>query len=235
MTSNNLRTKNLNFFKDLLSFTVGKWYWLVLLLIASMGLSLIYSVFVVTPLYVSTGKIYIQNQEREDQSLNTAELAISSSLMKDFQNWIVDRAILNIVEEEMENRYSYNTLTRAITLENPEGTRFIEISVKTPSAADSKQIVDSLLEVSQDKIKDWLGTNCIKVIRTGSLASKPSVPNVTANVVRGGAIGVLAFFFLAFILYFFDDSIQNADDVEKYLGLTVLANIPFNQNKLRSK
>ena len=227
----NLKTKNMNFFKDLLQYTAKKWYFFILFLAIGTIASLIYSYFIITPLYVSTGKIYIQNQNREEQSMNTSELAISTSLTKDYQDLIVDRAILNIVSNEMDHKYSYSYLKNAISVDNPGGTRFIEITVMTPDPADSKQIVDSLLNVSQEKIVDWLGIDRITVIRTGSLVSKPSIPNVQNNLLIGIFAAVIAFFILAFALYFFNDKIQNPSDVEKYLGLTVLGNIPFNQRK----
>ncbi len=230
MPSDNQKPKNITFFKDLLRYTASKWYYLLCLLAVGLIAALLYSNFIVTPLYVSTGKIYIQS--KEEQTMTTSELAISTSLTKDYADLIVDRAILNIVADEMDHEYSYNYLKNAISVENPEGTRFIEITVKTPDPADSKQIVDSLLTVSQEKIVDWLGIDRITVIRTGSLAAKPSVPNIPKNLLRGAAAAVIAFLFLAFALYFFNDSIKDASDVEKYLELSVLGNIPFNQSKL---
>ena len=63
------------------------------------------------------------------------------------------------------------------------------------------------------------------------MPDRPSSPNMKKNC----ALGLLAGFVLAMavitILYLLDDTIKTEDDIEKYLGMTTLAVLPYNGRK----
>ena len=151
--NDNKRTNKLNI-KELIFVALGKWYIFCTMLCAFVFVSLIYTYFLVTPLYDSTGKLYITNKTSDN--ITTGDLSISLYLANDYVNLIVDRAVLDEVSRDLNNKYSYAQLRSAITITNPENTRFLEITARTPSAEDSKKIVDSVCKVSQEKLVELL-------------------------------------------------------------------------------
>ena len=232
MSENNKNNANINF-RDLAVFCLNKWPVFLTIISAFVICALIYSYLMVTPLYDSTGKIYIMNKSSDN--ISTSDLSVSSYLTRDYENLIADRAVLEEVAKKLDNKYTYVELRNAVTLNNPEGTRFIEITVRTPSANDSKIIVDTVCEVSQEKIIELLGIDRVTIIRNGSISSKPTVPNTLGNVLKSLIIAVLCYIVLMLSLYVFDDKINTQEDVEKYLYISVLGNIPYNKNKARAK
>lgn len=230
--NDNKKTNKLNV-KDLISIALSKWYIFCSLLCAFVIVSVIYSFLLVTPLYDSTGKLYITN--KNSQTINTGDLSVSIYLANDYVNLIVDRAVLDEVSRDLNNKYSYAQLKSAISVTNPEDTRFLEITARTPSAEDSKKIVDSVCKVSQEKLVDLLGIDRVVIIRGGNLSNAPSVPNVKRNVFNGIIVSVFIYALLVCALCFLDDKINKPEDVEKFLGLSVLGNIPFNQSKSKAK
>lgn len=232
MPENNRNNLNINF-KDLAVFCLNKWPVFLTIISAFVICALIYSCLMVTPLYDSTGKIYIMNKSSDN--ISTSDLSVSSYLTRDYENLIADRAVLEEVAKKLDNKYTYGELRRAVTLNNPEGTRFIEITVRTPSANDSKIIVDTVCEVSQEKIIELLGIDRVTIIRNGSISSRPAVPNTSGNVFKSIIIALLCYIVLMLLLYVFNDKINTQEDVEKYLYISVLGNIPYNKNKARAK
>ena len=232
LNNDNKRTNKLNI-KDLIFVALGKWYIFCTMLCVFVIVSLIYSYLLVTPLYDSTGKLYITNKTSEN--ITTGDLSISLYLANDYVNLIVDRAVLDEVSRDLNNKYSYAQLRSAITITNPEDTRFLEITARTPSAEDSKKIVDSVCKVSQEKLVELLGIDRVVIIRGGNLSNAPSVPNIKKNVINGIIMAVFIYAVLVCALCFLDDKINKPEDVEKFLGLSVLGNIPFNQNKSKAK
>lgn len=230
MALNNSAPKNALNAKDIILIALQKWFLGVAIVFLCGILSLIYSYFIVTPLFDSYGKIYIQNKENE-QNITSGEIAISTYLTKDYSNLIHDRAILDDVAVAMQNKYSPSQLVSCITVNTPDNTRFIEIMVRTPSAADSQKIVNYLLEISQEKIVEMLGIDRITIIRNGDLPKAPSVPNVSRNLLYSIILGLVIYGLFVLAIAFFDDKIKDSNDVQKYLQLSVLANIPYNQNK----
>ena len=120
-----------------------------------------------------------------------------------------------------------------LTIENPEDTRFIEITARTDSAEDSKKIVDAVCKVSQEKIIDLLGIDRVTIVRNGNIPKTAAVPNVTRNLLSSFVLGILLFIAVILMIYFFNDKITNPTDVKKYLEISVLGDIPNNSAKAK--
>lgn len=219
--------------KEIVYLALNKWVVFAIIVISCIIAALVYSYVFVTPLYDSTGKIYIMN--KNTQTINTSDLSVSSYLTRDYENLITDRAVLDEVARELNDEYTYSELKSAVSIKNPDNTRFIEITVRTTSAVDSKKIVDTVCRVSQQKIIDLLGIDRVTIVREGNIAQGPSVPNTVNNVKAGVFLAIVAYVLALVALYLFNDKINSTDDVNKYLDLTVLGNLPYNQAKARSK
>ena len=99
----------------------------------------------------------------------------------------------------------------------------------------AKTIVDKLTDVSLKRIAEIMETEEPNIIDYGHIAEYKSSPNVKKNAAIGGAACMLiaaAFYIIRFIL---DDSIKNSDDVERYLGLNVIGQIPMDGKVSRKK
>ncbi len=210
-----------------------RWYILIVLLVICIFSAVIYSNFIATPMYDSTGKLYIMNKQSEN--ISSSDLSVSIYLTKDYEELIVDKAVLDEVSDELDNKYSYAQLRSAVTVVNPENTRFLEITVRTPSAVDSKKIVDSICEVSQEKIVELLGIDQVVIIRKGDIASAPSSPNTSGNIMKSILVAFIVFAGIVVLICFLNDKINGPEDIEKYLDISVLGNIPYNQNKKKAK
>ena len=219
--------------KDLMYTVLTRWYNLIVLLVICIFSAVIYSNFIATPMYDSTGKLYIMNKQSEN--ISSSDLSVSIYLTKDYEELIVDKAVLDEVSDELDNKYSYAQLRSAVTVVNPENTRFLEITVRTPSAVDSKKIVDSICEVSQEKIVELLGIDQVVIIRKGDIASAPSSPNTSGNIMKSILVAFIVFAGIVVLICFLNDKINGPEDIEKYLDISVLGNIPYNQNKKKAK
>ncbi len=231
MSSNNNKTTNSPDIKSVLFTALQKWYILFITLAVCVISSLIYSYFLVTPLYDSTGKIYIMRKDSE--TVSSSDLSVSSYLTNDYENLIVDRAVLDEVSRLLDYKYSFSQLRRAVSVENPEDTRFIEITARADSPEDSKKIVDAVCRVSQEKIIELLGIDRVTIIREGNLPKNASVPNITKNLLNSLMLGFLLFIAVIFAIYSLDDKINRSEDVKKHLEISVLANIPYNSAKAK--
>ena len=104
MSSNNTKATGILNVKELLFIALKKWYLLCIILAVCMVSSLLYSNVLATPLYDSTGKIYIMRKDAE--TVSTGDLSVSSYLTRDYENLIIDRAVLDEVSQMLDNKYS---------------------------------------------------------------------------------------------------------------------------------
>lgn len=58
--------------------------------------------------------------------------------------------------------------------------------------------------------------------------TRPSKPNVSLNLALGGVLGLMFGLGLAFFLEYMDTTVKSLDDVERFLGVPVLAVVPRN-------
>jgi capsular polysaccharide biosynthesis protein len=70
------------------------------------------------------------------------------------------------------------------------------------------------------------GRITMEKLETPSAPSDPSGPRVRVNTLAGGVLGALAGVLLAFGTLYFDDTLKNRRDLERYLGWPVIGSIP---------
>lgn len=84
-----------------------------------------------------------------------------------------------------------------------------------------KKYQDSLLAKSADRRLENA-----KVLSLAAVPLKPASPNLPLNLALGLVLSLVTSFSVAFSLEYWDDSLKNPEDVERYLGRTVFASVP---------
>ena len=186
----------------------------------------------VVPEYQSTTKMIILTKQ-DVSTITNADLQASSSLTKDYIELVKSRTVIEGVITDLSLDMSYEGLLSKLQIDTPEETRIIEISVSDESPNRAAQIADTVRQSASEHIQQVMNTEAVNVVDKANIPASPYKPNIKKNAVLGGAAG--AFLCIVFICAIFlaDDTIKNTEDVEKYLNLSVLGNIP-SENK-RSK
>lgn len=220
--------------KDMMYLLLDKIWIIVIVAIICALLAALGTKLFVHPKYESTTKLYVIN--RQDVSkLTSADLAIGSQLTKDFQILVKSRPVTEQVIAELNLNISHEYLISCITVNTPEDSRVLEITVTYTDPYTAKKLADALGNVSALKMVSILEMEKANTIEPGNVPFSPSSPNVAKNGILGGILG--SFLVIAFVLvvYFLDDSIKDSEDVEKHLGLTILGNIPVDEDLLESR
>ena len=121
---------------------------------------------------------------------------------------------------------TYEQLKQKISIGNPQDTRILSITVTDPDPQRAKKIVDSVANVSSEYIGDIMEMIPPKMIEDGQLPTQKSSPSNAKNAMLGAMLGMILTCGLITLQIILNDTIQTEEDVEKYLGLTVLAEIP---------
>jgi len=218
---------------DILNKLIEKWYIVVASIVVFVVTAYIYVNFFCTPMYTSTAKLFIFNTETEGQS--TSEVTISTYLARDYAELIVDRTVLETVIDNLDLKFSYGALKSAVSVDNPEGTRILEITAKTSSGKLSKEIADEVCKVAQEKIVDLMGIGRVNIISKGHIPSNPSHPNKGQFIWTAFAASLIFSALIIFLLLITSDKIESEDDVQRYLDLSVLATIPYASTTAKRK
>ena len=171
-----------------------------------------YTQFMMTPIYSSTSSMLVLSKETTLTSL--ADLQLGASLTSDYTVLITSTPVLEQVIENLKLDMTAEDLRKTISINNPTDTRILEITVNNADSALAKEIVDKMEVVPP------------KIIEVGKIATIRTSPSVKKNAEIGFLLGFVACAAIVVVLTIMDDTIKTEEDIEKYLGISVLAKVP---------
>lgn len=198
--------------------------------IVSGGLSGAFSMFVLTPQYTSTAMVYILSKETTLTSL--ADLQIGSQLTKDYRIIVTSRPVIEDVVRRLGLALTYEEMLEKITIDNPSDTRILSIRAQDPDPYLAKSMADAVARTSSEYIGDIMEMVPPKIIEDGVVATEKSSPSNSRNALIGAFLGMLLVCGITVAGVVLNDTVQSEEDVEKYLGLTVLASIPRREGEV---
>ena len=192
-----------------------------------------YTQLFMTPVYSSTSSILVLSKETTLTSL--ADLQLGASLTSDYTVLIKSSPVLEQVIKNLKLDMTAEQLRQNIAINNPTDTRILEITVSDTDPEMAKEIVDEIADVSSSYIGDKMEVIPPKVIEVGKIATKRTSPSVKKNAAMGLLLGILACAAIVTVFAVMDDTLKTEEDVEKYLGVSVLAKIPDRKDYINMK
>ena len=207
-----------------LAYALLKRIWLILAVaVVTACITAGYTHFRIEPTYSSTSTMLVLTKETTLTSLT--DLQIGSQLTKDYSVLITTRPVLEEVIENLGLKMGYKSLKGKISVENPEDTRLLFITVTMNDPQQAKAVVDELSIVSSEFIGDKMEVTPPKIVEEGEVGSKNG-PSVTKNAMMGFIIGAFLVCVVIIVLELLNDTIQKEEDIDRYLGIPTLAIIP---------
>lgn len=196
--------------------------------------ALLVSYFIITPKYESVTKIYVISKTNAD-TMTYSDLQAGSTLTKDYKELVKSRPVLEEVLAETGIDVELKDLEEQITVEVPTDTRIVSITVEDKDPYEARIIADSVRIAASKHIREVMDTEAVNVVEEASLPIEKSSPSILMNTAIGYAVGLFLAIAIVIINYIMDDTIKTPDDVEKFLGVSVLGSIPYSENDLSDK
>lgn len=205
-----------------------KWKLLFIALLAGAVVGGAYCAFLLETTYRAEASLYITSNE---SLLSFSDLQLSSALTEDYAYIIKSRTVLERVIDEQQLDMDYKQLGEIVTVTNPDSSHVIRIGVTTTDPQMSRNIANSLLNISADQINQIVGNGMPSVIDESVIHAVAEVkPSMKKYCVLGG---ILLFVLAAGVLIvrmLMDTTIKSEDDVTRYLGVPLLASVPYAKN-----
>ena len=187
----------------------------------------------IEPLYTSTSSLLVLSKETTLTSI--ADLQLGSQLAADYQVLIKSTSVMEEVIDDLKLKMSADQLRGSISITNPADTRILEVTVTNTDGELAKKITDKVVEVASDYIGDKMEVVPPKIIEKGKIPTVQSSPSMSKNVMMGILLGIVLCCGIICVITIMDDSIKSEDDLEKYLGITVLASVPDRKDYINQK
>lgn len=203
--------------------------WLLIVLITVLGAVAggVYSKTSSSVTYESTAKIGVLLDEKTLAATNNTE--ITNQLLSNYQSVIASHDTLESVIAKLGLQETIAQLEGQLTTEIISNTNTIAVSIIYEDATLAKQIVDEIVIVSTQYMKDLMETDSVQMISLGDVSVGLVSSNMARNALIGGVIGAFLVCGVIVLINILDNSIKSEDDVERRLQLPVLSALPESQ------
>ncbi len=190
------------------------------------AISLAYSIFLVTPQYSSTTKVYVVNQKKGDKEITTQDVQLGSLLIKDYKEIILSNKVMEDSAEKSDLGITAKQLAGKVSVDAPKDTRIISITVRDKDPQVASQLANTVKEVSADQIKEVTKIDDVTTLEEAKAAASPSSPNIPKNAILATALGFIIAVAGVVLFELLDDRIKRAEDIEDGMGLVLLGVVP---------
>lgn len=184
------------------------------------------TMLLVTPKYESTTKIVVLSKQ-DSNTLTNQDMQISTSLTKDYVELIKSRTITEGVIAQLGLDMTHEQLLKKLSVDTPTDTRVVSITIKDTDPYTAAEIANAVRDVASKHIQQVMDVKAVNVVETANIPDEPSSPSLLKSGVIGAALGILLSLAIVVIVYLMNDTVKTPEDVEKYLGLSVLGTIPY--------
>lgn len=191
-----------------------------------------YTSFLVTPLYSASSMMYVMPDNSNSMNSSTlSDMQVGQQLTSDYSSMIKSRSFMEDVIKKLNLTIDYQQLLEKVEVTNPTSSRILQVTVNDPNPQTAADIANEMASVAESKLKEITGMQAIKIYEEAAVPDRPSSPSLKKNCALGLLAGLVLAMAVVTILYLLDDTIKTEDDIEKYLGMTTLAVIPYNGRK----
>ena len=190
-----------------------------------------YTSFLVTPLYSASSMMYVMPDNSNSNSSTLSDMQVGQQLTSDYSSMIESRSFMEDVIKKLNLTIDYQQLLEKVEVTNPTSSRILQVTVNDPNPQTAADIANEMASVAESKLKEITGMQAIKIYEEAAVPDRPSSPSLKKNCALGLLAGLVLAMAVVTILYLLDDTIKTEDDIEKYLGMTTLAVLPYNGRK----
>lgn len=194
----------------------------------------LYTFVFVTPKYTAETSIMVQVDISQTTTTEQSAITVAQNLMATYKEFVISNLVLESVIEDISDlspNYSLETLRNSISVSSSNSVLIIYIEVENESRELAQEIANQLVENSIQIANDdtygyVLLQNKLKLLDDALLPQAPSSPNKVLNVIISVLIGGILSLGIVFVKELLNNKFQTVQDLEKTLGVNVIASVP---------
>ncbi|MBR3362383.1 MAG: hypothetical protein IKG40_00485 [Bacilli bacterium] len=209
-------------YKELISFFISKIYLVILFVLIFTGLGYLYFAHVQTPLYQSSTNVILVSEQKENTT--QSDLNMNHQLVSTYSEIIKNNSVLDKVIKNLNLNTTSEKLAKKIKVSAVNNTEIIKIEVLDKSPKQAYIIVNEVTDTFIKKVNEVFSLENVEILSKAKIAKEPYNIDLSKQLILSAAGGILISFIVIFLIYYFDTTIKNVEDIEK-LGLTALGKV----------
>lgn len=213
--------------KDFLGVFKRRKLFIVFSMFISIVLAFLLSFYVIKPNYTVSTSIIVG--KTNDESINQAgynNILLYQNLLKTYSEIIMSNTVSKQAGEKLRGEYTEKQILRLIKVIPKENTQILVITAQESSAEKAIELLNAVSSSFIEQASKVYPSISVEVLDRAELSSSTNS--------RGKGLVFLVVLFIesmlllgtVFLMEYFDLTIKNENEIEKYIGLKVIGTIP---------
>ena len=184
-----------------------------------------YTYFMVTPLYQTASKMYVASATY-NSVVDIYDMQLGSQLALDYQQLILSRSLMEDVAEALELGIEPAGIASMVSVNNPEDTRIIEITVTCPDPQLAADLANEIAYQASVHLPRIMESPAPNIYEDALVPEQKTSPSYSRNTLLGAMALAVVYCGILVVRYLMDDSFTTPEEVNRCFGVQPLAVIP---------
>ena len=225
--------------KELISIFLNKKYLIIIVLLVSAILGIIYTNNFITPLYQSSTTLVLvqigSDNISQQSSITTTDVTLNSKLVDDYSEIAKSKTVASTVKNNLNLQQSIEDIQESVSVTAIAETEVIRITVTDSDPELAYAIANEVATVFKDKVNEIYKVSNVHVLDKAEVPNEPSNIHLLKNIVIFMFVGFILVSAYILLINMLDTTIKTDLDIEKNLGLPVLASIVLTDENVKKK
>ena len=198
----------------------------IVCLVAALSMLIYYIAFKTEKYSTSTTIVLVKNESTEvSDTINQTDINLNQKLVATYRHVIKSRLVLEQVISELKLNYSYAQIYNEVAVSAVEDTEIIRITVTDEDPELAVKIANSVATVFSREVIQLYKINNVSVLDEAQLPTYPSNYHTMRDIVLAVMVTFVGASALIFVVFYFDDSLTDNDNVESEVEMPIVAKI----------
>lgn len=212
--------------KDLCGY-MKKYIWLICVIaVLFLAIVVVYDKEVKMPMYrADTTLVLTKVNNNVAGTITQTDITINQNLVSTYSKIVKSKLVLSKAIKNLGLKYNVKELSDNVSVEAVQDTEMLKISVINADAVLARDIANEIAKVFTLEVTKMYQVNNISVVDKAE-TPKDVCNNTLKRDVVLAIFGAFALCFgVLFIIYYFDDSVKDSEDLENIVGMPILARV----------
>lgn len=215
--------------KELFDYFIDKIKYIIIAILVCCLIGGIYTKFLTVPMYKSSTTV-ILGSNQEGTGITQSDISINNNLVSTYAEIITSRRVLEQVQKELNESYTYKELASEISVSSINNTQIIKITVEDNNALNAKIIANLVAKVFTVEVPELYNLDNVHILDVAIEEEDPYNINVAKSSIIGGLLGLVLSSGIFFVIYYFDRTAKSVEQVEEVLQMPILGSVEETKN-----
>ncbi len=215
--------------KELFDYFIDKIKYIIIATLVCCLIGGIYTKFLTIPMYKSSTTV-ILGSNQEGTGITQSDISINNNLVSTYAEIIKSRRVLEQVQKELNESYTYKELASEISVSSINNTQIIKITVSDNNALNAKIIANLVAKVFTVEVPELYNLDNVHILDVAIEEDEPYNINVAKSSIIGGVLGLVLSSGIFFVIYYFDRTAKSVEQVEEVLQMPILGSVEETRN-----